>query len=234
MKPSVKFYIFSGLLFALAVFILITSQRIASVSSKPFEATVEKAEQSDISGYAYFKLSEGYVVPYATVYEVEEPGNKVTQVVYPFVSAAYLEKARAAYSASHNDAFDEDGFIEWFETYTVKPKFYVQAHIDEMSETEMYNLVVADSLAKSVEGIRITSFVSVSTHITDIYEKEGITPENAVFIDGGSTPEKEKESANVLLVLGGIIGVVSLVLFFLGRKKASSEEHKRQMIERFK
>ena len=236
MKPSVKLYIFSAIAFALVVFLLITSVRISSVSSTPFEATVEKAENTDISNYDYYKLSEGFVVPYATVYEVEEPGNNVTQVVYPFVSGAYLEKARAAYLAAHDNAFDEDDYIEWFQTYKLKekPKFYVQAHIEKMSETSMFNLVFADSLAKSVEGIRITSFVSVSQNITGIYEKEGVTPENSVFIDEGSNPEMEKESANVLLILGIIFGVVSLVLFFLGKKNANTEEQKRQMFEQFK
>lgn len=220
MKPSVKIYFFSAVLFIFGIFLIILSQTNMAVSEAPFEATVEKAEQSDISGYDYFKLSGGYIVPYASVYEVEEPGNNVTEVVYPFVSGAYLDKARKAYEATHNNQFDQAGYMEWFETYKVKPKFYVQAKIDKMGEDAMFAIVLADSLEKNIEGMRIHSSVSISTKILPEYEKQGITIENSVFITEGENPEQAKNAASVVLVIGGIIALCAIVLFFRGRSAA--------------
>lgn len=220
MKISTKLYIFSGLIFAFALFLAITSLKNMSVSSIPFEATVEKAEHSDISGYEYFKLSEGYILPFASFCEIEKPSNEITQVVYPFVSAAYLEKARSAYLEQYKARALKPDFAAWFETYKVKPKFYVQAEMERMSEGEMGTRLLADSLAKKIEGTRIRSYVSISRHITSEYKKQGITTENSVFIDEGSDPAQEKETARIVLTISVIIALVAAVLFIIGWIKA--------------
>ncbi len=55
-----------------------------------------------------------------------------------------------------------------------------------------------------------------------------------MFIDEGATPAQDIETANFVLGAGCVVGLASLLLFFLGRRKANTEEQKRQMMERFK
>ena len=232
MRNPMRLFAFSAILFILSLFLIITALTKLSVSTDVYEATVEKAENANLSEYDYFKLTNGYVVPYAGIYEIEEINKTVTEIVYPFVSAAYLEKARKAYLEAHNNEFDEDGFIEWFESYTVKPKFYVKANLPKMSESSMVDTLLADSLSKNIEGLRITSFIDMSDNISSGYKKMGITTQNAVFINEGANPFKAKEDAKIGLVPGCVFLLVSLILFFIGRSKIKKERARQQMINR--
>lgn len=231
MKTPVKLYVISAILFIFSLFLIFNAIKSGQVSTVPFEGTVEKAENTDISGYEYFRLSEGYAIPYATVYQIEEPANNVTQIVYPFVSKAYMEKARDAYVATHG-SFDTDGFGKWLETYKVKPKFYIQAEAEEMSETAMTTMMLADTLAKKVEGTRIRSTFSTGQIILSECEKQGITIENSVFIDEGSNPVQDKETAGIVLKIGYVIAVIAVILFFLGRLSAVKRRKKLDQMER--
>ena len=233
MKAFVKLYILAALLFVFSIFLMISSLKAKDINTSPYISTVEKAEGTDISGYDYFKLSAGYVVPYATVYEIEEPGNTVKQIVYPLVSRAYLYKAQSAYREAHNNVFDTDDFTEWFQTYKVRPKFYIQAEAEDMSETDMMNAVLADTLEKKIEGTRIRSLFSMGDNIVSEYRNQGITIENSVFIDEGANPAQDIETANIVLGIGIFIAVVSLILLFLGKRKASIQKNTQDLIQRY-
>lgn len=233
MKASVKFYIIAALLFIFSMFLMISSVKAKDINTVPFEGTVEKAESSDISGYDYFKLSGGYVVPYATVYEIEEPGNTVKQIVYPLVSRAYLDNAQDAYRAEHNGMFDGDDFIEWYQNYKIKPTFFIQAEAGDMSETDMMNAILADSLEKKIDGTRIKSLFSMGDNIVSEYKSQGITIENSVFIDEAANPAQDIETANIVLGIGIFIAFVSLILFFIGKRKASIQKNTTDFIQRY-
>ncbi|MFP9099167.1 hypothetical protein ACLI09_08945 [Flavobacterium sp. RHBU_24] len=233
MKASIKYYIIAALLFIFSMFLIISSVKAKDINTVPFEGTVEKAESSDISGYDYFKLSGGYVVPYGAYYEIEEPGNTVKQIVYPLVSRAYLDKAHNAYRPERDDVFASDDFINWYQTYKVRPKFYIQAEAEDMSETNMMNTVLADTLEKNIEGTRIKSLFSMGDNIVSGFKSQGITIENSVFIDEAANPAQDIETANIVLGIGIFIAFVSLVLFLIGKRKAAKQKNTQDLIQRY-
>ncbi|MFP9099166.1 hypothetical protein ACLI09_08940 [Flavobacterium sp. RHBU_24] len=233
MRNSIRLFVFAAILFILSLFLIITALTKLSVSTEVYEATIEKAENDDLSKYDYFKLTDAYILPYAGIYEIEEINKTVTEIVYPVVSAAYLEKARNAYRKTHNNEFDEDGFNEWFEDYKVKPKFYVKANVPNMSESRMIDMLLADSVSKNIEGLRITSFIDMSDNISSGYKEMGITTENAVFINEGVNPFKAKEDAKIGLVPGCVFLLVSLILFFLGKSNIKKEKKRQQLIDMY-
>lgn len=232
---SAKFFILPGILFIAAIILIVKSLIAMNVSAEPFVGTIDEAEKKDISGYSYFKLSGGFAIPVSTVYELETPGNKVTGVVYPYVSGAYYDKVLNAYLESHNGEYDEIDFADWLEKYKDKPKFYVSAKQDStIYENELIDIMLADTLPKAMEGTRIHSMLSLGSIITDEYERQGVTVDDAVFIDEGVTPEKDKDAAQVVVVFGCILAVIGLVLAFVGSRNLKRQKNQEMLFETFK
>lgn len=219
---KLKFFILPSLLIVCSIFLIVKGLINLNEPVITFTGTIENAEADKRSDYNNFKLTGGYAIPFLASYEVEAPGSKVKSVIYPYVSASYLDKLYNAYVSDNGGTFSNERFEAWFKNYNYRPRFYVKHTVEDSisSEVTFKAAMLADTLPKSIQGTRFNSSFSLGyIGTSDALDEHNVNVHNTIFIDEGMTPEDDKGVAKVLLGFGVFMGAIALVLLFLGVRK---------------
>jgi hypothetical protein len=195
---------FRLIIFGVGIFLIVLGFKKIGTNSTPVVCSMEMVEKGDYSKYDYFKLSNGVVVG-NYVYSQSRVSNNITQFVYPVFSQQFL-------TSLIEGSTPLDTIQAWLDNGKIKPKVYIKSKISNITEQDLKRLM-DDTTEKVYEGTRLVSFADLDDAIKDKLGQLGITPDNTIFIEEGTTPGDEKGGGWLALIAGLVIVVLSIRSF---------------------